>query len=79
MWTTAKITLNTDAKDTGSVTATYTDETYGTFTYSEERVTADEAGQVAFATRANSAKNTWLTKLQSAEVYNEALLLALKA
>lgn len=78
-WTKTTININTNLADVGSVTATYEDATYGTFTYSEQRITADTGGKAAFATAANAAKDSWRTEQSTLAGYDSALLTALNS
>jgi len=78
-WTKVTVNINTAVSDTGTVTATYNDATYGDFYYTEQRVKADASGKAAFVTAANAAKDTWLSKQTTAGGYESAVLTALNA
>jgi len=74
-WTKAKIRKNTDNTKIVSLRTVYTDATYGDFTFSEERVdiTNLSIAVSGFSSRANAAKDAWLT--DNTPSTKEALLL----
>lgn len=69
------VKMDVDKTDVGNVIATWTDTTYGTFTYSE-RIEATSAAATAFVNEAIAARNAWQTK-QSDDATKETYILGL--